>query len=193
MNLDVEPTFFATPTDFRKWLESNHDSKSELIVGFYKVASGKPSMTWSQSVDQALCFGWIDGIRKSIDQESYFIRFTPRKPGSIWSNVNIKKVDELTANGLIQPAGIQAFERRQAHKSGIYSFEKEEVKFSEEFEKQFMENDPAWEWFIKMPISYRKPATHWVMSAKQYATQLSRLAELIRDSSEKRKVKSLRY
>src|SRR3954469_8155502 len=117
MNLEVEPTFFADQCEFRKWLEENHEREAELIVGFYKVGSGKPSMTWSQSVDQALCFGWIDAVRKSIDQDSYLIRFTKRRPKSIWSAVNIKKVEELAKLGLMKPAGIAAFNLREESRS----------------------------------------------------------------------------
>jgi len=118
------PIFFATASSFRKWLEKNHDKASELLVGFYKVKSGKPSMSWSESVDEAICFGWIDGVRKSIDDESYSIRFTPRKPGSIWSAINIQKVESLSGQGLMQDSGMTAFEKRKEHKSRIYSYEK---------------------------------------------------------------------
>jgi len=122
----LEPTFFPSPADFRTWLEANHDKAQELWVGYYKKRTSKPSITWSESVDQALCFGWIDGIRKSIDADSYMIRFTPRKPDSTWSAVNIKKVQELTEQGLMRPAGIKAFENRKEAKSGIYSYEQRE-------------------------------------------------------------------
>ena len=193
MNFDTEPTFFSHQSDFRKWLEKNHDRETELFVGFYKVGSGKPSMTWPQSVDEALCFGWIDAVRKSIDDERYMIRFTRRKPTSIWSNVNIKKIEELTSKGLMRPAGIEAFKLRTESKSGIYAFEKEEVKLSKEFEVQFKANPKAWSWFNKMPPSYRKPATHWVMEGKQETTRKSRLEELIRDSEAEIKVKRYRY
>src|SRR6476659_5155070 len=127
MNLEVQPIFFATQSEFRKWLKKNHQKATELFVGFYKVDSGKPSMTWSQSVDHAICFGWIDGVRKSIDKDSYLIRFTPRKPASIWSAINIKKVEELTKQGLMQPAGLASFEKRVESRSKIYSYEKDET------------------------------------------------------------------
>src|SRR6187549_365301 len=126
----MTPTFFANQSDFRKWLQKNHTKETELLVGFYKVGSGKPSMTWSQSVDQALCFGWIDGVRKSIDKDSYQIRFTPRKQTSIWSAVNIKKIEELTKQGLMQPEGLASFEKKQEAKSKIYSHENKETKFT---------------------------------------------------------------
>lgn len=178
----MQPTFFSKQSEFRKWLEKNHDKESELAVGFYKVGSGKPSMTWSESVDQALCFGWIDGVRKSIDKDSYQIRFTQRKPTSIWSAVNIQKMEELTKQGLMQPAGLASFEKRKESKSKIYSHEKAEVNFSPEFEKQFKANKKAWDYFELLAPSYRKTSTHWVMSAKQEATQIKRLSELIKDS-----------
>jgi uncharacterized protein YdeI (YjbR/CyaY-like superfamily) len=193
MKPEVQPTFFASQSDFRKWLEKNHAKETELFVGFYKVNSGKPSMSWSQSVDQALCFGWIDGIRKSIDTESYFIRFTPRKPKSIWSAVNIKKVEELTKNGLMMPSGLAIFNLREDYKSRIYTYENPAVKFSEEFELKFKSNKAAWLYFQSLPQSYQNPAINWVMSAKQDATRNKRLEELINDSEAKRKIKSLSY
>jgi uncharacterized protein YdeI (YjbR/CyaY-like superfamily) len=130
------PTFFAKQSDFRKWLQKNHKRKTELLVGFYKVGSGKSSMTWCQSVDEALCFGWIDGVRKSIDKDSYQIRFTQRKSTSIWSAINIKKTEELTRQGLMQPAGLASFEKRTESKSKIYSYEKDKVDLTQDFQKQ---------------------------------------------------------
>ena len=178
----MTPTFFAKQADLRKWLKNNHKKETELLVGFYKVDSGKSSMTWTQSVDEALCFGWIDGVRKSINSESYQIRFTKRKPRSIWSLVNIQKIEVLTKQGLMQPAGLLSFQNRKENKSKIYSYENEEVKFSSDFEKQFKENKKAWEYFQLLAPSYKKPSTNWVMSAKQEATKIKRLAELISDS-----------
>ena len=178
----MAPKFFTKQADFRKWLEQHHTTENELIVGFYKVDSGKASMTWSQSVDEALCFGWIDGVRKSIDNESYCIRFTKRKPASIWSAVNIKKIEELTKMGLMRTAGVAIYEKRQESKSKIYSFEKDEVKLSPAFEKQFKSNKKAWDYFQSLAPSYKKPSTNWVMSAKQEATQQKRLNQLITDS-----------
>ena len=174
--------FFSSQAEFRKWLEKNHDKKTELLVGFYKVGSGKANMTWSESVDQALCFGWIDGVRKSIDENSYSIRFTPRKPSSIWSAVNIKKIKELTKQGLMREAGLAVFNKRKDSKSPGYSFEQSEVKFSPAFEKQFKANKKAWKYFAELAPSYRKTSIHWVMSAKQEATQIKRLNMLIADS-----------
>lgn len=178
----MTPAFFAKQNDFRKWLEKNHKIEIELLVGFYKVGSGKPSMTWPQSVDEALCFGWIDGVRKSIDKDSYQIRFTPRKLTSIWSAVNIKKIETLTKLGLIQPAGLKIFENRKENESQIYSDENAEVKFCFEFEKQFKANKMAWKYFQSLALSYRKHSTYWVISAKQETTKLKRLNELIADS-----------
>src|SRR6188768_1023431 len=176
------PTFFAKQSDFRKWLQKNHKKETELLVGFYKVGSGKPSMTWSQSVDEALCFGWIDGVRKSIDKDSYQIRFTQRKPRSIWSAININKIEELTKQGLMQPAGLASFEKRKEEKSRIYSYEKEEAIFSKDFIKQFKANKKAWKYFQSLAPSYKKVSTHWVMTAKQETTRIKRLNQLIKDS-----------
>lgn len=190
----MTPTFFEKQNDFRKWLEKNHKIENELLVGYYKVDSGKPSMTWSQSVDEALCFGWIDGVRKSIDNESYQIRFTPRKLSSIWSAVNIQKIDTLTKLGLMQTAGLEIFEKRKENESQIYSDETAEVKFSIELEKQFKENKIAWEYFQLLALSYRKHSTYWVMSAKQETTKLKRLNELIADSQvQKNKFRDNKY
>ena len=177
------PTFFAKPSDFRKWLQKNHAKETELLVGFYKVGSRKPSITWSQSVDEALCFGWIDGVRKSIDEESYQIRFTRRKPTSIWSAINIRKIEELKKQGLMQPAGLAIFEKRTEPKSKIYSYEKGEAEFPESFKKQFKTNKKAWAYFESLAPSYRKISTHWVMSAKQETTRLKRLNQLIAESA----------
>jgi uncharacterized protein YdeI (YjbR/CyaY-like superfamily) len=182
MSLQLQPIFFETAADFRNWFAQNHQNATELLVGFYKVGSGKPSMTWSESVDQAICFGWIDGIRKSVDEMSYTIRFTPRKPNSIWSAVNIKKVEVLTEQGLMQPAGIARFELKKESNSKIYAYEMDEMRFSPEMEQQFKENALAWDYFQKLAPSYRKTAIHWVMTAKQDITKIKRLNELIADS-----------
>ncbi|GAB4012450.1 bacteriocin-protection protein [Spirosoma sp. KCTC 42546] len=189
----MTPTFFATQAGFRDWLTENHDKATELLVGFYKVGSGKPSMTWSQSVDEALCFGWIDGVRRSVDPDSYCIRFTPRKSKSIWSAVNIAKIDELSKQGLMQPAGLAAFAKRQESKSKIYAYEQQQVSLSDEFEAAFKANELAWAYFQKQAPSYRKVAINWVMSAKQAETVSKRLNELISDSAQGQKIKSQRY
>lgn len=180
----MKPIFFTTQNEFRKWLEKNHKTETELLVGYYKVKSEKLSMTWSQSVDEALCFGWIDSVRKSIDKDSYQIRFTPRKLTSIWSAVNIKKIKVLSEQGLMQQEGLAIFKNRKDKKTKGYGFENKEIKFSPDFEKQFKSNKKAWEYFQSLAPSYRKPSSNWVMSAKQEATKLKRLNELIADSEE---------
>ena len=177
------PTFFAKQSDFRKWLQKNHKKETELLVGFHKVDSAKPSMTWSQSVDEALCFGWIDAVRKSINKDSYQIRFTQRKSTSIWSAINIKKIEELTKQGLMQPAGLASFEKRIESKSKIYSYENEEVDLTPIFKKQFKANKKAWDYFQSLAPSYKKVSLHWVMRAKQETTRIKRLHQLISDSA----------
>jgi uncharacterized protein YdeI (YjbR/CyaY-like superfamily) len=188
----MEPTFFPTPADFRAWLEEHHATETELLVGFYKKGSGKPSITWPESVDAALCFGWIDGVRKSIDGESYTIRFTPRKPRSIWSAVNIKRARELQELGLMQPAGLRAFEQRTDDRSAIYSYEQRQAAtLDEDQERQFRDNARAWEFFQAQPAGYRRTATHWVVSAKKEETRRSRLATLIECSEQGRTIPPL--
>jgi uncharacterized protein YdeI (YjbR/CyaY-like superfamily) len=178
----MNPTFFTKSSDFRKWLQKNHQKENELLVGFYKVGSGKPSMTWPESVDQALCFGWIDGVRQSIDKDSYQIRFTPRKKTSIWSSVNIRKFEELAKQGLMQTAGFASFEHRTEKKSGIYAFEQKEVNLSPDFIRLFKVNKKGWKYFQALAPSYQKTSANWVMSAKQETTQIKRLMQLIADS-----------
>jgi uncharacterized protein YdeI (YjbR/CyaY-like superfamily) len=185
--------FFSAPSEFRKWLEKNHLKETELIVGFYKVKSGKPSMTWSESVDEALCFGWIDGVRRSIDEESYCIRFTPRKPKSIWSAVNIKKMEVLEKKGLLKPAGIAAFEKREKKRSAIYSYEKAPSTLDPLFTKQLTENKKAFSFFNSLSPSVQRASIHWVMSAKQEKTRKTRMEALIRDSEAGKKIKPLSY
>lgn len=178
----MAPTFFQTQEEFRRWLEQNHHSELEFFVGFYKVNSGMVSMTWPESVDQALCFGWIDGVKRTIDENSYQIRFTPRKKNSIWSAVNIKKVEVLIEQGLMTDAGLLSYSYRKEEKSAIYAFEVEEVRFSPEFEAIFKANKKAWKYFQDLAPGYRKTSSHWVISAKQEATQWKRLNVLIEDS-----------
>lgn len=179
----MKPKFFASPAAFRQWLQQHHQTTAELVVGFYKVGSGRASISWSQSVDQALCFGWIDGVRTSIDADSYQIRFTPRKPNSIWSAVNIRKIEALTQQGLMHPAGLQSFASRKLHKTKLYSHENEDVQLSPQFEKQFKVHKAAWQYFQSLAPSYRKASANWAMSAKQEATRLKRLQQLIADST----------
>lgn len=185
----MTPKFFETPDDFRKWLEMNHATETELIVGYYKVASGKPSITWPESVDQALCFGWIDGVRRSVDNESYCIRFTPRRSNSIWSAVNIKKVEELTKAGLMQEAGLKAYSLLSENKSKIYSYEKAPEELDTKSEKLFKKNKKAWDFFIQQAPSYKKVMIHWIMNAKQEKTRLSRLEKTIEASEQQTRVR----
>jgi uncharacterized protein YdeI (YjbR/CyaY-like superfamily) len=180
----VKPTFFKTPADFRSWLEKHHARADELLVGFYKKESGKPSITWPESVDEALCFGWIDGIRRRIDDIRYSIRFTPRRRGSIWSNVNTKRVAELIKDKRMRPAGVKAFEARDPKKTGMYSFERETATLPAEFEKAFRANTTAWKFWEAQPPGYRRLAAYFVTSAKQDETRRRRLDVLIRDSAQ---------
>jgi len=184
----MKPIFFESPDAFREWLENNHDKASQLIVEFYKRASGKPSMTWPESVDQALCFGWIDGLRKRIDDIRYSIRFTPRKPGSIWSAVNIRRATELAKLGLMTPAGLRAFEKRTEDQSRIYSYENAPRTFPPAFEKKFRAVKKAWQYFNGQPPSYRRVAIYWILSAKREETRERRLSILIDDSAKGRRL-----
>lgn len=192
--MKMEPKFFKKPADFRKWLEKNHMKETELLVGFYKKGTGKESITWPESVDEALCYGWIDGIRKSFEEDSYTIRFTPRKPTSIWSAVNIANIERLTKEGRMKPAGIAAHEKRKEHKTAIYSFEQsnKDLVLTKEYETIFKKNKKAWEFFQNVAPSYRRPAIWWVISAKREETRLKRLNELIADSEAGSRVKHLR-
>ena len=144
----MNPVYFQNQSEFREWLEKNHNKESEIIVGYYKVGTGKPCMTWSQSVDQAICFGWIDGIRRSVDKERYSIRFTPRRLTSNWSNVNIKKVEELKKNGLMKKPGLDIYNNRKDSKSGVCSFDIESTKLDDNLERLFKTNNIAWEFFV---------------------------------------------
>jgi uncharacterized protein YdeI (YjbR/CyaY-like superfamily) len=189
----MKALFFAKPADFRAWLDKNHASEQELSVGFYKRDSGKPSITWPESVDAALSYGWIDGVRNSIDAVSYRIRFTPRKPTSTWSALNVKRVAELTKLGLMRAAGAKAFAARKGDKTGIYAYEqRKNAKLSAAYEKQFRANQKAWEFFQSQPTWYRRTAAYRVVSAKREATRQKRLADLIKDSEAGVPIKELR-
>jgi uncharacterized protein YdeI (YjbR/CyaY-like superfamily) len=189
----MEPTFFATPADFRAWLERHHESHSELIVGFHKRGSGRPSITWPEAVDQALCFGWIDGVRRRIDDASYSIRFTPRKARSTWSAVNIRRMKELVDEGLVAPAGMAAFERRADDRSAIYSYEQRKAaRLEPDQERRLRADERAWAFFEAQPPSYRRAAIHWVTSAKKPETRDRRLAQLIECSAAGEPVPPLR-
>jgi uncharacterized protein YdeI (YjbR/CyaY-like superfamily) len=184
----MEIVFFPTPLDLQKWFRRNHTTEQELWVGFYKKNSGKPSVTWPESVDEALCVGWIDGIRKSIDAESYMIRFTPRRRGSIWSAVNIKRVEALTNEKRMQPPGLAAFAARRENKSGIYSYEQRAEHLPEPYARLLRRNRKAWEFFEAQPPSYRKMIGWWLVSAKQEKTRLKRLQKLIEESARRRRL-----
>ncbi|HEX4849789.1 MAG TPA: YdeI/OmpD-associated family protein, partial [Puia sp.] len=185
--------FFPNQQGLRRWFEKNHQKKEELYLGFYKTKSGKASVTWPQSVDEALCFGWIDGVRKSINEISYYIRFTPRKPGSIWSKINIKKIEDLKKKGLLKTAGIEAFSKRTEKKSGVYSYENEAMKLSKEYEKKLKANKAAWKYFELEAPWYKKVVIRWIMVASQEITREKRLQELIADSANGFRIKRLRY
>ena len=183
-----KPTFFKTPAEFRAWLKKNHKMAKELIVGYYKQASGKPTMTWQESVDEALCFGWIDGIRRSHGEDAYTIRFTPRRKGSNWSAINITRVEELTKQKRMQPAGLAAFARRTEAKSRIYTYEHKDIpNFELALEKLFRANQAAWAFFQTLPPYYRKGETRWVNSAKHQETKLRRLGKVIAACANRRR------
>ena len=183
----MKPVYFASPAEFRAWLEKHHSSAAELLVGFHKRHTGKPSMTWPESVDEALSFGWIDGIRKSVDEDRYTIRFTPRKAKSNWSNINIRRFEELTKLGRMTPAGRKAFEERDTKRD--YSYEETRQRsFTPEQEKTFRANRKAWAFFEKQPPGYRKTLIYWVTSAKKEETRATRLGKLIEASAAGRRI-----
>jgi len=184
-------TFFKSPSELHKWLEQHHAKAQELWVGFYKKSSGKPSITWPEAVDEALCFGWIDGVRKSIDDISYTIRFTPRKSRSIWSAVNVKRAQALTNMGLMQPSGLTAFQARDQDRSGVYSYEQKSHQLDDLYEKKLRANKKAWDFFQAQAPWYQRAARWWVISAKKEETRLKRLATLIEDSAHGRTIAPL--
>jgi uncharacterized protein YdeI (YjbR/CyaY-like superfamily) len=184
----VTPTFFESRENFREWLEQNHDSAEELLLGLYKKGSGKPSITLREAQDEALCFGWIDGVARSIDESSWAIRLTPRRPGSVWSAVNIKAAHELIVAGRINPAGLTAFEKRDEKRAKQYSYERENPEFDAECAKAFRANKDAWKFFQAQPAGYQRLNTWWVMSAKTEETRARRLAVLIEISGHGRRI-----
>jgi uncharacterized protein YdeI (YjbR/CyaY-like superfamily) len=189
----VKPRFFATPEQFGAWLEEHHERETELLVGFHKKGSGRPSITWPESVDEALCFGWIDGVRRSLGDEAYTIRFTPRQARSTWSAVNVRRARELIAEERMTPAGLAAFEARGDDRTAIYSYEQRHAAtLDDEQERRFRAAAEAWEWFQARPPSYRRAAIHWVTSAKRPETRERRLQTLIEDCAAGRNVKPLR-
>jgi uncharacterized protein YdeI (YjbR/CyaY-like superfamily) len=175
----MTPRFFKTPGDLRAWFDAHHSEGGELLVGFHKVGSGKPSVTWPESVDEALCVGWIDGIRRRVDETSYCIRFTPRRRGSIWSAVNIRRVQALIAEGRMTPAGLKAFEARRENRSGIYAYEQREAALPAEYERIVRRSRKAWAFFERQPPSYKKTVNWYIVSAKKEETRRSRLASLM--------------
>jgi uncharacterized protein YdeI (YjbR/CyaY-like superfamily) len=183
--------FFRSSTEAHKWFEKNHNKASELWIGFYKVKSGKKGATNQQVLDEALCFGWIDAIRKNRNEESYTIRFTPRKKKSIWSNINTKRMNELIELGRVQPSGMAAFQERNEKRAGIYSFEQDAHELATAYEKKFRTNKKAWSYFTSCAPWYQRTSIHWVMSAKQEATRLKRLQTLINDSENERTIAPL--
>jgi uncharacterized protein YdeI (YjbR/CyaY-like superfamily) len=190
---EPKPIFFKSPQEFYDWLEEHHETEDEVYVGLWKKGTGKPSMTWSEAVDQALCFGWIDGRANRIDDDSWMQRFTPRRPGSNWSKINIEKVAKLKEDGLMRPAGLKAFEARTEARTGVYSFEqREDAKLTEEFEERLRDNPAAREYWETRPPGYRRTATHWVMSAKREETRERRMNQLIEDCASGQHIKPLR-
>ena len=184
----MPPRFFKTPAAWRKWLAAHHATTKELWVGFYKKDSGKPSITWPESVDEALCFGWIDGIRKSIDEQSYKIRFSPRRASSIWSAVNIRNAEKLIKEKRMQPAGSKAYEARKEYRSGIYAYEQRSPELVEPYVGKLKRNQAAWKFFQAQPPGYRKVMNWWIVSAKQEETRLKRLEKLIKESAQGRRI-----
>jgi uncharacterized protein YdeI (YjbR/CyaY-like superfamily) len=188
----MEPRFFATPAEWRRWLARHHASTPELWVGFHKRATGRASITWPEAVDEALAYGWIDGLRRRLDADRYVIRFTPRRPGSIWSAVNLRRVAELTKQGRMQPAGLAAHAKAKDGRSGLYSYEqRKKAELPLEMETRFRRSSRAWAFFQSQPPSYRHTATWWIISAKRDDTRERRLATLIEDSAEGRRLKHL--
>src|SRR5829696_1168055 len=182
-----KPTFFESEADFRRWLETNHETAPELLVGFWKKGSGKASVDRPQARDQALCFGWIDGVRRSLGEEAYTIRFTPRRKGSIWSKVNVERFAALKSAGLMTPAGERAYEENKT-KSGLYAYERQLAKLEPAEERQFRDNAAAWADWEKRPPGYRKTVLHWVTSAKKPETRARRLATLMECSAAGEKI-----
>ncbi len=184
----MKPLFFSNGTEFREWLSKNQISEKELYVGYYKVNTGKPSLTWSESVDQAICFGWIDGVRKSIDDESYSIRFTPRNPKSNWSEVNIKKAEELISRGLMQPKGLELYNNRRVKSDNEYSYENKPKVLPNHLENKIKANKLAWKFFNAQSDSYKRTIYHWILSAKQEKTKEARIEKLIKLSELEQKI-----
>jgi len=190
----MEPVYFTSAAALRRWFEENHEREKELMIGYYKKDTGKESISWSESVDEALCFGWIDGIRRSVDAERYCIRFTPRNPGSNWSAVNLKKMDELIREGRMQEAGMKVYELRNPEKEQVYSYENgNQPALTGEMEQHFRQQTTAWTYFSAQTPSYRKTTIRWVMGARQEATRIKRLEELIASCAGGEYIKAMRW
>jgi len=185
--MDQQPTYFSDEADFRRWLEAYHETARELLVGFWKKSTGKLSIDWPQARDQALCFGWIDGVRRSLGEEAYTIRFTPRRKGSIWSKVNVARYEALTAKGQMTVAGERAYEENK-HKNGLYSYEKPLASLTAEETKLFRRANDAWSYWESQPPGYRKLVLNWITTAKKPETRAKRLATLIEDSAAGRQI-----
>ena len=183
----MKPVFFKNAIEFREWLSKNHLSEKELYVGYYKVNTGNPSLTWSESVDQAICFGWIDGVRKSIDEQSYCIRFTPRNPKSNWSVVNLKKAEELISSELMQPKGFELYNNRKIKSENEYSYENKPKNLPIHLENKIKANKLAWKYFSSQSNSYKRTIYHWILSAKQDKTKETRTEKLIKLSEHEQK------
>jgi uncharacterized protein YdeI (YjbR/CyaY-like superfamily) len=178
----MKPKFFTSVDKLHDWYLKNHKKKDEIVIGFYKVSSGKKSILYQDAIDEALAFGWIDGIRRGIDETCYNTRFTPRRKNSIWSQINIKRIAYLKKSGRMQPAGLEVFKNRNPERTNLYSFEQKNLQLRSDYEQQLKANKKAWDFFQSRPPSYRKPSIHWIMSAKQEETRLRRLHRLIHDS-----------
>ncbi len=189
---DIHPTFFPTPADFRAWLKKNHQEAASLWVGYYKKATGRPSVTWEQTVDEALCYGWIDGIRRSLGTQAYAIRFTPRKPKSVWSGRNIERVEALRAEGRMMQAGLDAYAHKDVHEQSGYAARNIPEALPEQMVGEFKRNADAWRFYQSQPPGYRRQTTAWVTSAKREQTRQRRLATLIEDSANGLRIKQLR-
>ena len=188
----IAPTFFPTPADFRAWLKKNHNKESVLWVGYYKKATGKPSVTWEETVDEALCYGWIDGVRRAVDDESYVIRFTPRKPKGVWSRRNIERVEALKAGGRMRNAGLGAYAHKDVHPDSGYAVGDRPKALPKEMIAEFKKHPEAWAFYESQPSGYRKQTTAWATSAKREETRQRRLATLIDDSANGLRIKQLR-
>lgn len=192
MSGSAGPVFFASAAEFRAWLAQNHAAAQELLLGFWKKGSGRTGITYDEAVEQALCFGWIDGVRRSLDENAYVNRFTPRRPRSNWSAINIARVEQLVARGLMQPAGLATFAQRDGRRTGQYSFERDDVAFDAQLAGLLRRNRAAARFFHAQPPGYQKTATHWVMSAKRPETRLRRMQTLIADSARGERIGLLR-